>query len=151
MKLYGTITSERATKGQGGNKYINFQITAGENKTIMLCGSITCEETETENIYRLFNAGVLVDTLTESKQSDDNCAKCGGIKDSYESLCYDCQMKSTKCWAQVGDDYCDNEATDGDYCEAHAKEFKGKKQKGEIVKLNDCPCGYTGGKVHTHE
>lgn len=27
MKLYATVTSERATKGQGGNKYINCNLT----------------------------------------------------------------------------------------------------------------------------
>lgn len=27
MKLYGTITSERATKGQGGNKFLIFEVT----------------------------------------------------------------------------------------------------------------------------
>ena len=31
MKLYATITSERATKGQGGNEYLNINI-LGEKK-----------------------------------------------------------------------------------------------------------------------
>lgn len=30
MKLYATITSERATKGQGGNKYIDCKLTVGD-------------------------------------------------------------------------------------------------------------------------
>lgn len=30
MKLYGTITSERATKGQGGNDFIAFALTDKE-------------------------------------------------------------------------------------------------------------------------
>jgi len=33
MKLYGTVSSERATKGQGGNKYLDIQLTddTGDN------------------------------------------------------------------------------------------------------------------------
>src|SRR3990167_1531105 len=31
MKLYATITSDRATKGQGGNKEIRIQLQAGAN------------------------------------------------------------------------------------------------------------------------
>lgn len=32
MKLYATITSERASKGQGGNKYLFVDIMAGSSK-----------------------------------------------------------------------------------------------------------------------
>jgi len=70
MKLYATTTSERATKGQGGNEYINFELTAGENRTVMFDGQLTCEETETEFIYRLWNADILVDTLREPKKKE---------------------------------------------------------------------------------
>jgi hypothetical protein len=38
MKLYATTTSERATKGQGGNQYLQIQL-AREDKVIF--GSIT--------------------------------------------------------------------------------------------------------------
>jgi hypothetical protein len=31
MKLYGTITSERASKGQGGNEYLHMTITREVN------------------------------------------------------------------------------------------------------------------------
>jgi len=35
MKLYSTITSERATKGQGGNEYLDIEITyADKNNKI---------------------------------------------------------------------------------------------------------------------
>lgn len=34
MKLYATITSERATKGQGGNKQLEIEI-MGENKEVI--------------------------------------------------------------------------------------------------------------------
>jgi hypothetical protein len=32
MKLYATISTERATKGQGGNKYLNIELFAGDAK-----------------------------------------------------------------------------------------------------------------------
>ena len=34
MKLYATITSERATKGQGGNKYLDIEIQAEQVEDI---------------------------------------------------------------------------------------------------------------------
>ncbi len=36
MKLYGTITSERATKGQGGNKYINIELRSGDRENSII-------------------------------------------------------------------------------------------------------------------
>ena len=35
MKLYGIIKSERASKGQGGNKYLSLVVTNAERKTIL--------------------------------------------------------------------------------------------------------------------
>ena len=34
MKLYATVTSERASKGQGGNKYLDIEIKAQELEEI---------------------------------------------------------------------------------------------------------------------
>ena len=35
MKLYATVTSERASKGQGGNEYINFNL-KDENENVFV-------------------------------------------------------------------------------------------------------------------
>lgn len=103
MKLYATITSERASKGQGGNKYLEIEIKAEKVEGIPTRA----------NIYRInididddgFLLGSILDystgermILTKAKRqkgdTDDVCSKCGSPhKDSYESLCYDCQMK----------------------------------------------------------
>lgn len=32
MKLYATVTSERASKGQGGNQFIDIDLTVGEER-----------------------------------------------------------------------------------------------------------------------
>lgn len=40
MKLYATITSERASKGQGGNKYINIDLFVGSASNPIPAGSV---------------------------------------------------------------------------------------------------------------
>jgi len=40
MKLYSTITSERATKGQGGNKFLNIKIASGSAKNSYIFADI---------------------------------------------------------------------------------------------------------------
>lgn len=40
MKLYATTTSERASKGQGGNKYVNIEMYVGESKNPMFIGKV---------------------------------------------------------------------------------------------------------------
>lgn len=50
MKLYATVQSERATKGQGGNKFIRMELTA-ENKEYF--GTIEFSPDEIKGIYFL--------------------------------------------------------------------------------------------------
>lgn len=40
MRLYATIQSERATKGQGGNEYINIDLWVGSSKNPITAGTI---------------------------------------------------------------------------------------------------------------
>lgn len=44
MKLYATISSERATKGQGGNKKLEIELTAGSTKEPCWMGTISLRE-----------------------------------------------------------------------------------------------------------
>lgn len=45
MKLYATVMSERASKGQGGNKYLQIKITVTHNDgNVMEMGTIMVEE-----------------------------------------------------------------------------------------------------------
>ena len=37
MKMYATVTSERATKGQGGNEYINIDLMRGSASDSIKC------------------------------------------------------------------------------------------------------------------
>lgn len=41
MKLYATTTSERASKGQGGNEYLNIDLFVGSAKESMPIGTIS--------------------------------------------------------------------------------------------------------------
>lgn len=41
MKLYATVTSERASKGQGGNEYLDIDITVGDAKQPYKLASLT--------------------------------------------------------------------------------------------------------------
>lgn len=49
MKLYATTTSERATKGQGGNEYINIDLIA-DDKNHLSMGKIKMVVYEYNNI-----------------------------------------------------------------------------------------------------
>jgi len=49
MKLYATVTSERASKGQGGNEYVEIEL-MGKNKFIMA----TMTFIENNDKYHLF-------------------------------------------------------------------------------------------------
>ena len=52
MKLYATTTSERASKGQGGNEFIRVEITAelyGKRENIL-----TIEVKDANSIYSVF-------------------------------------------------------------------------------------------------
>jgi len=44
MKLYATIESERASKGQGGNKYLAILITCGDSKNPITLAHLTVRE-----------------------------------------------------------------------------------------------------------
>lgn len=50
MKLYATTTSERASKGQGGQKYIQVNLTTEKKHWI----SLTMKVNEKRNVYELW-------------------------------------------------------------------------------------------------
>lgn len=46
MKLYATITSERATKAQGGNKYLEIELLVGSRDNQQKAGIVLLEPTK---------------------------------------------------------------------------------------------------------
>jgi hypothetical protein len=45
MKLYAQTTSERASKGQGGNQFLNIDLTVGDAKEPIDAGRVTLKTT----------------------------------------------------------------------------------------------------------
>ncbi len=95
MKLYATVTSERATKGQGGNDYIDVNLSANLMDLIKIkIKQVSPDEFKlyitnvflgnTKQIYydRYYIAPKLGETIKGNKQKDD-CE----IDDSTEHLC----------------------------------------------------------------
>ena len=108
MNLYAKVTSERATKGQGGNDRIDIVLNVGagakDSRTVAIIHLVREKER-----YTIFwddaeidacppiRATLKIGSILKGKRQkgdDDVCRICKGEKDSYESLCYDCQMKS---------------------------------------------------------
>lgn len=50
MKLYATTTSERATKGQGGNQFLSINIQAGKDRASILRFTITAPDDDTKYV-----------------------------------------------------------------------------------------------------
>lgn len=46
MKLYATVTSERSSKGQGGNKYLEVELSVGSKKSQSRAGIVLLEPSE---------------------------------------------------------------------------------------------------------
>jgi hypothetical protein len=51
MKLYATVTSERASKGQGGNKMLKVDITLGDERIV--AGYLVVNADNPEKTYRI--------------------------------------------------------------------------------------------------
>lgn len=89
MKLYATITSERATKGQGGNNFIDAAFTVDE-KTVLTV-SIELEHMKKGEPYNVIVKdgkgfevyGELIETIKGEKQKGDNrCELCKRLNSS---------------------------------------------------------------------
>ena len=48
MNLYSTVSSERASKGQGGNHWLNITILAGDDRKVMIEMVINYDKTPTQ-------------------------------------------------------------------------------------------------------
>jgi len=89
LKLYATITSERATKGQGG-KYLNIEI-CGEDKLPLIC--IDVELAQDDGIQaKMFLMGDdrTAKTLIAYPPEDNTqaCSEGEWMEESTDELCY---------------------------------------------------------------
>ena len=87
MKLYATITSERATKGQGGNKYINIDLWVGDKNHPITAGSIYFRIENGEyvimyNDYEIHRQKLPEIKGKQQKDENDELTECEGHPDN---------------------------------------------------------------------
>jgi len=80
-KIFATTTNEHTQKVQGSHTSLSIAATVGENQTSVVEITIECEETDTENIYRVWHYDILMDAISESKNKEyphtKYCDGCG--------------------------------------------------------------------------
>ncbi len=112
MKYYSTTTSERASKGQGGNKYLNIDINIGEKSFPRF--RIILEDIGID-VYK-------IRFINMEREEELYCVT--GIIEKDKTKCLECKYNKDK--LIVG-------------CASHYKEAqKGKSQKGESYTLGEC-------------
>lgn len=87
MKLYATTTSERASKGQGGNKYLNIDILDEEENLIAYISVLSYNDKPTIKIYYdidlIEKPEMIGEYLSKAinikgkKQKTAKCSECG--------------------------------------------------------------------------
>lgn len=78
MKLYGNVKSERASKGQGGNEYLEVEI-LNEKQSVVATLRVTPEVNDGVKILVSHNPKLAEVLLGEKKRcecADQLCAKC---------------------------------------------------------------------------
>ena len=78
MKLYGNIKSERASKGQGGNDYLEVEI-LNANKDVVATVKVSPDDSGKVKLFISNNpklADVFLVDRKECKCVDPMCAKC---------------------------------------------------------------------------
>jgi hypothetical protein len=117
MKLYASVTSERATKGQGGNDYLITTITdKDERKLVTLHITVAKSHLQGEhyNIYLTNHQSEYID-ITNGKEKCVSMAHDDDIEEHGYRL--ECQRGTIKGEKQKGD--CSYATEDTDYCETH--------------------------------
>lgn len=98
MKLYATTTSERASKGQGGNDRLDIEVLYGSKaKQLKACSvyiKANDDDTFTMTIIDNTNSTLLHTTLKGEKKKGE-CANVGIEKDGF-GLCGQCNQFHNK-------------------------------------------------------
>lgn len=134
MKLYATTTSERATKGQGGNEYLDIDIQVKDLEIVLLTclrveienGSFVLKNRITNDIYD--SKPVENSKLLKGKNKTKKCYYCGITSQTEEEY-----EEARENWWSCGRGSCNIDRSIVDK--------KGKSQKGETREGN-CHCGY---------
>lgn len=82
MKLYATVASERASKGQGGNDYLKISLTVGSAKNAIDFGTLILDQREDEDgnkeaFVLTYNGDEIASyTIRTKKKAKSKKAKC---------------------------------------------------------------------------
>ena len=97
MKLYATTTSERASKGQGGNKRLDIQLTVGNSQQREPAGAISMREIEKDKFSIIYwqkgegkNLAIIDLQEKAKKQKGEKCKKCGAELNSEAHKTFNC-------------------------------------------------------------
>lgn len=85
MKLYATVSSERATKGQGGNKFLGISLKVGNAKNIIDAGVVRIEIIDGH-----FIGYYISDICREGVNLFKIKEKTKGKNQKGENVCFDC-------------------------------------------------------------
>jgi len=100
MKLYAITTSERASKGQGGNKKLEIELTIGSAKERIPFGKMVLTQNNDVFILMFQDRNTNIHnldsyTLKGKKQKSDNtgkyyCTWCGDVEAQEGTICKHC-------------------------------------------------------------
>ena len=93
MRLYATVTSERASKGQGGNEYINIDLMRGSASDSIKCYRLHFTE---KALSILKNDKVIFQELVEKgekQKGEKNCSHCGSEFGSQAHKSFACDTR----------------------------------------------------------
>lgn len=96
MKLYATVTSERASKGQGGNNFLDIVLQVGDAKTPHTIGMITLTQikghwllrygADNTEEWQVLAEGEITTGKGEQKKGDI-CKLCGRVHKNDTAIC----------------------------------------------------------------
>src|SRR5437867_909498 len=94
MKLYAIVTSERASKGQGGNEYVRVELKDDSEQVIAVFRAIP-DVTNTRLTISIRGKQQYTEYIPKGeKQKGENCIKCGStLPKGFTHLCEACQLK----------------------------------------------------------
>ncbi len=75
MKLYATVTSERASKGQGGNDYLDIDIFCGTTANSVTLARLTVRPSETGGYILVDHTDEVLAELTKEQLKAPTKAK----------------------------------------------------------------------------
>lgn len=105
MKLYATVTSERASKSQGGNERVDIELSVGSRDNSRLIAMIhlvadgddyqlfwdDAERDECPPVRDTLKTGKLIEKPKGKKQKGEDCRTCDGGANRFGN-CPDCKQ-----------------------------------------------------------